>query len=351
MIPYHPDQQAQMCAQESQDIFEKLGEAYRHDFGISRFNQAETVDDFLACRDLFRGLQDPFWAAECDEKLLLLYWPEGEKVSFYGEEDLALRKESGDVNGEGIALRYLGQLETLRGNLDGAFQRLFDALACFDTVGNRTLAALTHNELATDYLIKGDHEGALKHMKMGRTLAEELNKALVLEFSIHQAGMAWEMQEYELAVRYCEEALELARNLPIEVKHYDTMWILVRVALSQGNTASARAYLRNIPWPEMLSSYVDRGVFFGYALALGLLSVLEGQVQRAVSLLGAQDRWLSVKQNFLFPGERNEYEQALASARAALGEEGFCQAWEAGRAMTEGQVLEFAMQVLGGEAG
>jgi hypothetical protein len=78
---------------------------------------------------------------------------------------------------------------------------------------------------------------------------------------------------------------------------------------------------------------------------------LEGQVQRAVSLLGAQDRWFSVKQNYLFPRERSEYEQALASARSALGEEGFCQAWEAGREMTEAQVSEFALQVVGPESG
>lgn len=41
--------------------------------------------------------------------------------------------------------------------------------------------------------------------------------------------------------------------------------------------------------------------------------------------------------------ERGEYDQLLSSARAALGEEAAAAAWEAGRAMSLQQAVEYAL--------
>ena len=42
--------------------------------------------------------------------------------------------------------------------------------------------------------------------------------------------------------------------------------------------------------------------------------------------------------------ERDEYEQALASTRAALDEEAFAAAWEEGRGMTLDQAVAYATE-------
>jgi hypothetical protein len=44
------------------------------------------------------------------------------------------------------------------------------------------------------------------------------------------------------------------------------------------------------------------------------------------------------------PGDLADYEQDIAEARAAIGEEAFAAAWEQGRAMSLEQVVAYALE-------
>ena len=50
------------------------------------------------------------------------------------------------------------------------------------------------------------------------------------------------------------------------------------------------------------------------------------------------------QKNLLSLAEREEFEQALASIHAALGEDAFTAAWEEGRAMTPQQAVAYALE-------
>jgi hypothetical protein len=62
-------------------------------------------------------------------------------------------------------------------------------------------------------------------------------------------------------------------------------------------------------------------------------------------LFGALDQRYSWLKNVSTPAERIEYEQALASVRAALGESAFTAAWAEGQALTVEQTMEMASTI------
>ncbi len=85
--------------------------------------------------------------------------------------------------------------------------------------------------------------------------------------------------------------------------------------------------------------------------ALGVLAALEGRMQPSATLFGAldklsQDRYWGIFISSLCIAERREYEQALAAARAGLGDAAFSAAWEAGRAQDEEQVWQYAVDIV-----
>ena len=79
--------------------------------------------------------------------------------------------------------------------------------------------------------------------------------------------------------------------------------------------------------------------------ALGVLAAAQAEYRRAAVVFGALDQLVGWLTNVSSPAERDEYEQALASARAALGEEAFTAAWAEGQATTLEQMEALALEV------
>ena len=331
--------------QESLAIFSALGETFQRDFAISRFNQAETVDDFLECRKLFRSIHDPFWVAECDFCLIRLFAPDDERVFLYGEENLALRKEIGDLNGEASALFELGYFELCRSNLDRSVALTLEALSCFETAGDRVSAASVLSNLAMHFTSRGDFQHAIHYSERLRVIAHELNnQTLYLQYMLWQAYFALAHRDYDQAIRFCEKALELSEEFPHEMRT-TALYLFSRACLSQGKRIQARTYLKELIKPEIF--WVNWDNSFRTIHALGIMAVQEGHMQRAATWFGAQDGifgrhdWLMRNLTHV---EREEFEQALAVARTALGEAAFTAAWEAGRAMSVEQVVKMAQE-------
>ena len=73
------------------------------------------------------------------------------------------------------------------------------------------------------------------------------------------------------------------------------------------------------------------------------LAQAEGKPPRAARLAGAADRVREAFPEVRLGEEKATHEQTLAAARAALGEDAFSAAWEAGRAMTLDEAVEYAL--------
>ncbi|HEX5809178.1 MAG TPA: hypothetical protein VFY25_10970, partial [Anaerolineales bacterium] len=61
-------------------------------------------------------------------------------------------------------------------------------------------------------------------------------------------------------------------------------------------------------------------------------------------LLGAADDLQRLIHFTISPRERTEHDQAIAAARAALGEHAFAAAWDEGKKMTLDEAIAYALQ-------
>jgi hypothetical protein len=269
-----------------------------------------------------------------------------------------LSREAGNVYREGVSLGLLGCLELASGNLQQAAVLIGEAQYCFESLGSGIYSASMIDLLAHVAMSQGNYIQAIQHSEAALAISNEMNNKVLMMNALGFLGWeAWALQDYDQAIRQCNQALALARelrpNLPITAQY-----ILGRVALSRGEYSLANAYMKElILWLNeknepfrinyIWSQYGFKGMYYPtYEAihALGVLANAEKQEQRAAILFGAQDALCGWLKNILSLAERNEYEQALASTRMALGEEAFTAAWAKGKHMTREQATAYALE-------
>ena len=274
------------------------------------------------------------------------------------EECLAQYREAENVDGEASMLALLGFLELISGNPHQAAVLINMAQFYLDSVGNRIYTAAMIDLLAHVAMSQGNYLQAIQHSETALAISTEMNSKVMVMNAISFLGWeAWALQDYDQASRQCNKSLALARELRPNLA-ITAQYILGRVALSRGEYSQAGVYLKelivwlnNIDVPFRInfiwSPYGFKGMnypTYEAINALGVLANAQHQVQRAVILFGAQDALCDWLKNTLSLAERNEYEQALASAQAALGEEAFTTAWTEGQAMTLEQAVAYALE-------
>jgi ATP/maltotriose-dependent transcriptional regulator MalT len=115
------------------------------------------------------------------------------------------------------------------------------------------------------------------------------------------------------------------------------LYVLGRVEVQRGEMIAARSwYLQSL---EISLELGDK--FFTPFYLEGLADVLaaQGELTRAAQLWGAAEALRQEIAVPLHPVDRARYEQAVATARAQLGEKAFAAAWAQGRTMPLEQVL------------
>ncbi len=334
--------------QESQSIFSALGGDYHLEYALARFNQALDQGDpqmLRECRELFIRLNEPFWQAECDIYLFSLCSPGDEIAAFYAEESLALRQEIGDRDGEGASRYLLGQIAFYHGRLERAAALTREAQACLQKAGNNDQAEMIRETLMVIDMARGDYHEVLHQADLLRSAVSMANNPYLSMSSIFfPAFAAWAMGDYALAERRCADGLACLQDQP-ETARAPFLYLFARVAISQADLPRALGILKRFLRPEMFGPVSLTRIFCRQAIqALGIVAARQGQMRRAGVLFGAQDTAESWRNRYLSPPERAEFEQALAAARAALGEEAFGAAWEVGRAMTVEELIAFASE-------
>jgi non-specific serine/threonine protein kinase len=271
------------------------------------------------------------------------------------EECLARYREAEDFSGEGATLGLLGNLDLISGNPHQAAAMFGEAQSCFNVPGNRYYSAAFLDAQAHVAVSQGDYLQAIEISEAVLAWGIKMNeKRMMLDAIIFLGWEAWALKDYDQATRQCEKGLALARELKPTPWIDMAQYILGRVALSQGEYARAYAYLQ-----ELLLSLEGKNETFGissfYSLfglkgivyqavnALGVLASAQRQARRAATLFGAQAELYEWQKFTLSLAEREEYERALASTRAALGENAFSSAWEEGQRMTLDQAVAYAL--------
>jgi len=332
---------------ESMAIFEELGEAYKRDYLRARLNQAETISDLLECRSQFQALNDRLGVAFCDDALTNLYPPNDERRTFYLRDQLVMWNEIGDPSGEAFALSNIAAHEYYRGNLDRAIELMKASLDGFEKVGVQAATSDSRMFLIRFHLTQDNYQEANQQAKLLHAQAMKHNDLPILNrYWICKAAIAWCNGEDEEAARYGQETLELAKDLT-ENERLWAHYILALEAISQGESITARAQMKNLFnfLSEEFRKFVP-GLFWIFLHAIAWLAALEGQIQLAATLLGALEALAGWLPNIFLPRERIENEKALAQVRTALSEETFNAAWQAGRALTQEQMIRTVQEYL-----
>jgi len=187
----------------------------------------------------------------------------------------------------------------------------------------------------------GENEQARAYQEEAIALWRALNNKFILAISLNNLGnLVLDQGQKAEARRYLEEAVAVQR----EVGH---KWYLANALNNLGNVAREQGdyVAASNLYKEGIQLYQELGDQWALAYLLedsGLLAAAQGQAERALKLVGSAHAVRSVIKASLSSNEQARLDSKLTSARQAMGDEGQA-VWDAGRGLTLGEAIEYAM--------
>jgi tetratricopeptide (TPR) repeat protein len=259
-------------------------------------------DESLA---MFRNLRDKGMVATMLSDLAHLLGHSAADLSqarAYAVESLAVFRELNQPEGIAYALQQIGIVET--------------------QAGNYAKARAAHTESLD----------LLRHQQVSRSLGWAL--ALVGEAAWHQGDLG--------AARACwQEALALFQSMEMRYGLMMVLHHLGQVERRSGVLDKAAQHYRQslaICW-ELRDLYVVSRCLAG----LGALALARAEPERAAHLLGAAYHLFDLLPPFLAPADQAEYTAFVTDVRAALGDDAFALAWDAGRQLSTEETMALAL--------
>jgi ATP/maltotriose-dependent transcriptional regulator MalT len=310
---------------------------------------------------------------------LAVYQGDTERGERLCQEGLVLARQVGDTRGIIRGTFHLGEVHYIKGDLVISRELLEECLVLAQKAGDRFFMAFLPHALAHFPIRQGDYDKARQLTEEALRRFRELG---VKHFMCHDlfqlAGVLIRQGNLASAQALVEEGLVLSRelghdhmymaNIVGEIKllqgdvtsarllfeksleyfqeranEKQAGWVLSylgRISAAQGDYQAAQAYyeaslLRNGEVEKNLVPLDIPPALEG----LAAVAATQGNVAWAARLWGTAEALREEHADFLAPVYRPDYEQAVAAARARLGEQRFAADWAEGRTMNPDQVL------------
>jgi DNA-binding CsgD family transcriptional regulator/tetratricopeptide (TPR) repeat protein len=296
------------------------------------------------------------------------------------EESLALYQELGDPVGLARSLYQQGSVARIRSQFALAHARLEEAAARFHELGDRWRQGQCYTEWARVATEQGQYEQARTLLSESLLLYQELGdqqRVAWVRYLLGRLLFVWQ-QDQALAQQLAEQSLTYFREQDSIFYSAAPLGLLGLILLEHGELVTARPLLeeslaidkkigeetedvqRNNGLARLLALQGDAiaarrlyqeslTLLFKFnvykeqiAAALEGLAALaggQGQPLQAARLWGAAEVLREAIVAPMYPIHCASYAQALARARAKLGEQAFRTAWAQGRSMTPEQAL------------
>jgi excisionase family DNA binding protein len=244
----------------------------------------------------------------------------------------------------GRALAGLSMVVYAQGDPEGAAPPAEAAVAIAEATGDRDLAALAVHMAGLAELARGHLDRAevlmTEALRIQRAIGLPGTGAMALQAL---SSIARGRGDLNLSERRAEEALAICRAAGHASGAALALTSLARVAVDRGNDREALAAYR-----EGLSLWAgigERWLVVRALVGLASLAVSHGAPESAATLAGAIDARLDEIGSTLFSGDRANYEGAVSSALAALGEDRFAAVRDAGRRLPMREVIAVAAAI------
>jgi len=263
----------------------------------------------------------------------------------YLVEALDRLRANDDRWGVGIALSVLGDLSRVAGNLEAAAQRYDESVRMNRSVGDVYHAVLNLSTLALTVLRLGDPKLAREHGLAAVATAEEsgldhvlmLGLAALTEVAVARANL-------DSAEELMRRALELAHAIGDEPAAGAIIAYLASLDHRRGDDFAATEHLRHAL--ETIRCTNDaRQAAAGLEVA-AVIAADRGMAEPAVRLFGAAvsaDPGIALNR---YPSEDSAYERVTAAAREKLGDPVFVAAHEAGRGLSFDEAVADALALV-----
>ena len=306
------------------------------------YEQAEALSEEALCLSGEVGLE--LVAAAALNTLAMVAQRRGDyataRVRF--DEAIGLRRRVGDEAGAARALANLGLAADERGDVATARACYEEALEVSRRLGDRSATANTLANLALLVQQTGDLDAAMGLQEESLGLLRDLGNRMGIGVVLGNLGLIAEAQgELNRARALHAEALATleqvgaGRDIAVSLRN------LAGVVQEQGALGEADAlYHRAL---EAAVQAGDKRVATGCLEGLATLRSQEGRAERAARLFGAAEAQRAFLGLSLVSLGHELYERHVDAARAALREEAFQAAWDAGKAMSLEEVVEYAL--------
>jgi tetratricopeptide (TPR) repeat protein len=237
------------------------------------------------------------------------------------EESLSLKRELKDRVGEARALLIVGRAARDQGDYPAAHGCFTGARQIAEELDHRPLLVAALHSLGEIARLEQEHEEAGPLLDESLAIAREADDRRGILASLHeQAMLAQDQGKWERAAAYWVDLLTRAREWERQQVSPDAAWI------SGPN-----------PPPELLSALEG----------IGRVWLQQGEARRAVRLLGAVTAARDARPLDLWryrPSDHAAAESIVPAVQAALGPEGFEEAWSEGRSMPLAQAVAAALE-------
>ena len=225
----------------------------------------------------------------------------------YWHEALRIAAEEQDALAEGYARAGAGLFEMSRPDFEAAASRFQAALPIFERHGEEFMASLVRTWIGTTLLARGDTESSRQMLEKG---------------------------------------LESARRRGNSLGAYVALYNLAQLSLLEGALTLAAGTLRQ--GIDLSEQTKDRANLAHFMQALAAVAALQGEADRAATLIGAAEGALrevgAPVYNFYVP-DPTLLERTLSETRAALGDEAFEEARIRGVGMDFEEAIRYAIAV------
>ncbi len=259
------------------------------------------------------------------------------------EATIAAERAGGDPRALSMELMQLAQVCLSENDPESAQALLQEAWPYLQEARDYRAMCMNRLWLADAVLFRDQFERARRLQEEGHELAQASNDSSLLIMTLESEVALEVVRGDSQAIHDRARArLELARQLRLPRDIRGGLLVMADAERRLGDVEQARQAIVEL-LPQFEQDEQKPALRDG-AYVLAFIALAAGRPRRAARLFAAEARLRGCLFQYEFPCTIREREKAIAETRAQLGEEAFNEAWAEGQAMTEEELLSYAIE-------